>query len=75
MEAGAQAAHVDTAQLLKQYGCGPIKFIGDDGLYDRHLHFDNVLDDQEIRARDRFEAVARSFRDVLSQRWILTEKT
>ena len=75
MEAGARAAHADTAQLLKQYGCGPIQFRGDDGLYDRHLHFDNVLDEAAIGARDRFEAVARSFRDVLSQRWILTEKT
>ena len=75
MEAGARAAHPDTAQLLKQYGCGPIQFRGDDGLYDRHLHFDNVLDEAAIGARDRFEAVARSIRDVLSQRWILTGKT
>jgi starch phosphorylase len=29
----------------------------------------------EIGARERFEAVARSVRDVLSQRWIQTEKT
>src|SRR5204863_311176 len=28
-----------------------------------------------IGARERFEAVARSVRDVLSQRWIRTEKT
>ena len=27
------------------------------------------------RSRDRFEAFARSVRDVLSQRWVLTEKT
>ena len=26
-------------------------------------------------ARERFEAVARSVRDVLSQRWVLTERT
>ena len=26
-------------------------------------------------ARDRFEALARSVRDILSQRWLLTEKT
>ena len=29
----------------------------------------------EIGARERFEAVAHSVRDVLSQRWIQTEKT
>ena len=62
-------------QLLKQYGCGPIKFAGDDGLYDRHLHFDNVIDDSEANLREKFEAGARSVRDVLSQRWVLTEKT
>ena len=64
---------VDT--LLRQYGCGPIKFVGNDGLYDRHIHFDNVMDDDSVGSRERFEAAARSIRDVLSQRWVLTEKT
>ena len=63
------------AQLLKQYGCGPIQFTGDDGLYERHLLFDNIKDLLAIGARERYEAFARSVRDVLSQRWILTEKT
>jgi len=75
MESGTKAAQIDTANLLKQYGCGPILFTGNDGLYDRHLHFDNVLDEQSISSRDQFEAVARSIRDVLSQRWLLTEST
>ena len=66
---------VDLAQLLSQYGCGPIKFVGNDGLYDRHIHFDNVMDDGSVGSRERFEAAARSIRDVLSQRWVLTEKT
>jgi starch phosphorylase len=65
----------DGAKLLKQYGCGPIPFIGADGLYDRHLLFDNIKDLATIPARGRYEAFARSVRDVLSQRWILTEKT
>jgi starch phosphorylase len=65
----------DGADLLKQYGCGPIPLIGADGLYDRHLLFDNIKDIVTIPARDRYEAFARSVRDVLSQRWILTEKT
>src|SRR5438034_8372147 len=64
------------AVLLKQYGCGPIRFVGpDNGLYDRHLLFDNVVDAKTSGPREKFEAFARSVRDVLSQRWVLTEKT
>jgi len=47
----------------------------DDALYERHLVFDNVLEAAAIGDRERFEAVPRSLRDVLSQRWIQTEKT
>src|ERR1700758_232107 len=65
----------DGAKLLKQYGCGPIPFMGADGLYERHLLFDNIKDLASIPSRDRYEAFARSVRDALSQRWILTEKT
>src|SRR3974390_356928 len=62
--------------LLKQYGCGTIKFTGVNGaLYDRHLHFDNVLPPRAVGPRDRFEAFARSIRDVMSQRWVATEDT
>jgi len=70
-----QKASQDMSGLLRQYGCGPIQFTGRDGLFDRHLHFDNVLEDSEIGPREQFEAAARSVRDVLSQRWVLTEKT
>jgi starch phosphorylase len=63
------------AELLKQYGCGPIPFMGADGLYDRHVHFDNVTAEDAIGPRGRFEAAARSIRDILSQRWVLTENT
>src|ERR1700720_2251886 len=63
-------------KLLEQYGAGPIHFAGtDSGLYERHLLFDNVIDMARAAARDRFEAFARSGRDVLSQRWTLTENT
>ena len=61
---------------MEQYGCGPIKFTGtDEALYERHLLFDSVTDVKVADARDRFEAIARSVRDVLSQRWIRTEQT
>ena len=63
-------------ELLEQYGCGPIRFTGSpDALYERHLLFDNVVDAATVGTRERYEAVARSVRDVLSQRWVLTEKT
>ena len=66
----------DTEKLLKQYGCGPIQFTGTaDALYERHLLFDNVVDPGAAGARERFEAFARSVRDVLSQRWVRTEET
>src|SRR5436305_8623564 len=66
----------EISRLLKQYGCGPIPFAGtDNGLYDRHLLFDNVMDLKVAAARQRYEAFARSVRDVLSQRWVGTEDT
>jgi starch phosphorylase len=64
------------SKLLDQYSCGRIDFAGtDNGLYERHLLFDNVIDLDGSDARNRFEAFARSVRDVLSQKWILTENT
>ena len=64
------------SKLLQQYGCGPIQFTGTgDALYERHLMFDNVADRAAVGPRERYEAVARSVRDVLSQRWVRTEQT
>src|SRR5215469_18196290 len=64
------------ADFLEQYGCGPIRFSGhNDALYERHLLFDEVVDPLAAGGRERFEAVARSIRDVLSQRWVRTERT
>ena len=61
--------------LLEQYGCGPIRFSGhSDALYERHLLFDDIIDPSAAGARERFEAAARSVRDVLSQRWVQTER-
>src|SRR5258706_7563605 len=37
--------------------------------------FDNVTGPDSTGARERYEAVARSVRDVLSQRWVRTEQT
>src|SRR5215470_4176277 len=74
--AGARTPSVaGTEKLLEQYGCGPIQFTGTgDALYERHLFFDNVLDPAAVGPRERYEAVAHSVRDVLSQRWVRTEQ-
>ena len=65
----------DIKKLLEQYGCGPVQFTGtNDALYERHLVFDNVMEATTIGARERFEAIARSVRDILSQRWVCTDK-
>ena len=64
------------SKLIQQYGCGPIPFTGtDNAFYERHLVFDNVIELMAAGPRERFEAVARSVRDILSQRWVHTEKT
>src|SRR5215469_6556337 len=66
----------DTEKLRQQYGCGPVQFTGtDNALYERHLVFDNVVEVMEAGLRERFEAFAHSVRDILSQRWLRTEKT
>jgi starch phosphorylase len=66
----------ETADLLGKYGCGPIKFTGSgDALYERHLMFDSVVAPAEVGPRERYEAIACSVRDILSQRWHRTEHT
>jgi starch phosphorylase len=73
----AQTPSSDTmAALRRQYGSGPVELTGSaDALYERHLFFDNVSDPAATGARERYEALARSVRDVLSQRWVRTEQT
>src|SRR5262245_44068310 len=66
----------DRDTLLERYGCGPIHFSGtENGLYERHLLLDNAAPPAAADARTQFEAFAHSVRDVLSQRWALTEQT
>src|SRR4051812_12832387 len=62
--------------LLEKFDCGPVKFSGTtDALYERHLTFDHVVPLSTATPRDKFDAVAHSVRDILSQRWIQTEQT
>jgi starch phosphorylase len=59
---------------LRRFECGPFRF-RDPDLYDRHLMFDNAVDAARAHDRQRFEALARSIRDLLMQRWVLTKQT
>ncbi len=64
------------SKLVSQYGIGPLHFATTlHGLYERHLLFDNDMDPATTNAREHYEAFARSVRDILSQRWVLTNKT
>jgi glycogen phosphorylase len=66
----------DLSQIIRRYGCGPIPFAGtDEAFFERHLVFDNVIELMAAGPRERFEAFARSVRDILSQRWVYTETT
>jgi starch phosphorylase len=63
------------SRLTAQYG-GAIQFSGtDEALFERHLLFDNVIDPSRVSSREHYEALARSLRDLLSQRWLRTEET
>jgi starch phosphorylase len=70
-------ASVSTLNKLKQYENGKLRFSDekDFDTYDRHLVFDHVLLEDDASQRERFEAVSRSLRDLLTQRWLLTQKT
>src|SRR5208337_1465252 len=64
------------SDLLRQYGCGPIPFVGtENAFYERHLVFDRAIDPKVASAREKFEAISRSVRDILAQRWVKTKTT
>jgi starch phosphorylase len=55
---------------------GAIAFVGGvDALFERHLRFGAVVEPAAAYERQRFEAMAHSVRDILSQRWIKTLRT
>src|SRR5262245_6016763 len=61
--------------LLQQYACA-VHFSGNaNASYERHLMFDHVVAPQAASLRERFEAVARSLRDLLVPRWLQTDAT
>jgi starch phosphorylase len=53
-----------------------VHFSGDaNASYERHVVFDHVVALQAASLRERFEAVARSLRDLLVPRWLQTDAT
>ncbi len=62
------------ADILQQYECGPFRF-RDADYYDRHLVLDHAVTMERATARDRFEALADSLRDLITQRWLKTQDT
>ena len=71
----ARASRKAATNGLALYECGPLRFSGSDGAYDRHVVFDHAVSLENASDRERFEAVARAPRDLLTQRWLLTEQT
>ncbi len=61
-------------ELLDRYECNGFRF-PDRDYYDRHVVFDHVVQMASATQRERFEAVARTLRDLLTQRWIKTAET
>jgi starch phosphorylase len=64
-------------ERLKQYECGTFQFSDKTDLdyYDRHLVFDHAVALDAADQRERFEALARAVRDILTQRWLLSQQT
>jgi glycogen phosphorylase len=62
------------ARSLALYECGPLRFTDTEDLYDRHVVLDHAVSLEKAGDRERFEAVARTLRDLLTQRWLLTEQ-
>jgi starch phosphorylase len=62
--------------LLQQYEIGlvplPRKAVDS---FRRHLVFDHMVDPEKASMRQRFQAVSRSIRDLLAQRWLKTKDT
>lgn len=70
-------AATSASKRIKQFECGPFRFTdkASHEIYDRHVVFDHVVPLEEADRRERFEGVARTLRDLLTQRWLLTEQT
>ncbi len=66
----------DAAARLKSYAVSAALFSGaPDALYERHLKYDNIVEPETANTQERYNAAARAVRDILSDRWLRTNKT
>jgi starch phosphorylase len=66
----------DAGALLKGYAVSAALFAGaPDALYERHLKYDNIVEPETANTRERYKSAARAIRDILSDRWLRTNKT
>src|SRR4051794_14041451 len=62
-------------ESLKQYECGPVRFSGDaNASYERHLVFGHAVEPEAANRRQQFAALARAVRDLLTPRWLETQR-
>src|SRR4051812_31736905 len=68
---------ITTPRKLQQSENGGVRFTdkADRDGYDRHPIFDHAVSVETASQRERFEAIARSLRDLLTKRWLLTQAT
>ncbi len=72
----AVQAPSDAAAALKNYAINAALFAGaPDALYERHLKYDNIVEPETANTRERYKAASRAVRDILSDRWLRTNKT
>jgi starch phosphorylase len=65
-----------TSAILKQYECGLVPLERDqDAAFRRHLAFDHMVEPENSSTRQKFQALARSLRDLLVQRWLKTKQS
>jgi glycogen phosphorylase len=72
---GTSASRKIEKRGLALYECGPLRFTDAEDIYDRRVVFDHATSLEKASDRERFEGVARALRDLLTQRWLLTEQT
>jgi starch phosphorylase len=68
-------AKASAPQKSRQTASGPARVHLEQDSYNRHLVFDHAVSAASASHRQRFQAVARSLRDLLTERWLLTQET
>jgi starch phosphorylase len=67
---------LEIEKILKQYECGPVPLARDpDAAYERHLAFDHMIERENSSTRQKFQALGRTLKDLLAQRWLKTKQT